>query len=74
MSDKFEDHWCRQLTRFKIQPAMRNKRHFILLRLEASPNLRHRAKHETPSTDHHPAERSSQGLLLQAIEMALTPR
>ena len=73
MSDKFEDHWCRQLTRFIIQPAMRNKKHFILLRLEASPSLHPRAERDIPPAENHPAEQSSQGLLLQAIEMDLTP-
>ena len=73
MGTKFGEHWCRQLTRFRVKAAMRDKMHFILLRLEAAPSLRPRAKRDIPPREHHPAEQSSQGLLLQAIEMALTP-
>ena len=39
MDTEFEEHWCRLLTRFRAKAAMRDSKHYVILRLVLDPTL-----------------------------------
>ena len=73
MDTEFKEHLCRLLTRFRAKAAMRDSKHYVILRLVLDPTLPRREVSESPSPESRQDERSLQRPPLEVQELALTP-